>query len=240
MMNNKYYIILITILFTSNIFGQIHSGIIQYERKTNLFKKFPEMKEDFEKWNTPKIKTDLFTLYFNDTISNFGPSIDVSSSYFGYWTRSNSYQDRLQTKKRLIKFDLIGEYLYVEDTIPTRTWKITDQKRMIANYNCRKAIWQKNDTTRIYAWFTEAIYPEIGPEGVSGLPGAILGLATENGSVVYFAQSIESKPIDKELLILPVKRKNVLTLSEFINKMDILFQGNDWGKSIIKDVMSWR
>ncbi len=143
-------------------------------------------------------------------------------------------------KKRLIKFDLLGEYLYVEDTIPTRAWKITDQKRMIANYNCRKAIWQQNDTTRIYAWFTDAIYPEIGPEGVSGLPGAILGLATENGSVVYFAQSIESKPIDEELLILPVKRKNVLTLTEFIKKMDVLFQENDWGKSIIKDVMSWR
>ncbi len=89
-MNNKHFIILISIILKCNIFGQIHSGIIQYERKTNLFKKFPEMKEDFEKWNIPKIKTDLFTLYFNDTISNFGPSIDVTSLYFGYWTRSNS------------------------------------------------------------------------------------------------------------------------------------------------------
>jgi GLPGLI family protein len=238
-MKKNNWLLLLALVSSMSLFGQIHSGTIQYERKTNLHKKYPDMVENFEKWEVPKIKTDLFTLNFNDTLAHFGPSIDATSSYMSYWTRSNSYLDQLNTKKRLIRFDVSGEYLFVEDTLPKRNWKITDQKRMIANYNCRKAIWQKDDTTRIYAWFTEAIFPEIGPEGITGLPGAILGLATEDGSVVYFAQSVESKTIEIEQLQLPVKRKNVMTLQAFKEKITKIFENSDWGKGIIKDLLRW-
>ncbi|MCX6292662.1 MAG: hypothetical protein NT126_13025 [Bacteroidetes bacterium] len=31
-----------------------------------------------------------------------------------------------------------------------------------------------------------------GPESFVGLPGAILGLATEDGSVIYFAKNVEA------------------------------------------------
>ena len=64
----------------------------------------------------------------------------------------------------------------VQDSLPARNWKITDSKRSICGYECRKAIYQKNDSTRIYAWYTTALVPSVGPEGFCGLPGTILDI----------------------------------------------------------------
>ena len=57
-----------------------------------------------------------------------------------------------------------------------------------------------NDSTRIYAWFSPDLVPATGPEGFNGLPGTILGLATEDGSIVYFAKTVEVMEVkDTEL-----------------------------------------
>ena len=101
-----------------------------------------------------------------------------------------------------------GEKLNVDDPLYQRTWKITDSKRMICGHLCRKAIRKANDSTRIYAWYTDDIVPEVGPESFIGLPGAILGVATEDGGVVYFAKRIEAiKPEIEQLKPKKIKGK---------------------------------
>ena len=110
---------------------------------------------------------------------------------------------------------------------------------MISGYSCRKAIWQQNDSTRIYAWYTDDIVPNVGPESFSGLPGAILGIATEDGGVIYFAKSIElSKP--DVLMMQPKKGKNkIYTSAELKTKLEKDFGKNPWGKAMIRDLFSW-
>jgi GLPGLI family protein len=88
--------------------------------------------------------------------------------------------------------DLWGSEAILKDSMQRRQWKITENKRVIAGYNCRKAIWEMNDSTRIYAWYALELVPSIGPEGFAGLPGAILGMATEDGSVIYFAKEVKA------------------------------------------------
>ena len=129
--------------------------------------------------------------------------------------------------------------MYLQDTVAKRQWKITDNKRMISGYSCRKAIWQENDSTRIYAWYTDDIVPTVGPESFCGLPGAILGLATEDGGVIYFAKSIEiSKP--DVIMMQPKKGKNkIYTTAELKTKLEKDFGKNPWGKAMIRDLFSW-
>ena len=88
--------------------------------------------------------------------------------------------------------DMMGREMVIQDSMTTRQWKITEKKRKLGGYLCRRAIWEMNDSTRIYAWFSVDVVPSIGPEGFAGLPGAILGLATEDGGIIYFAKEVEA------------------------------------------------
>ena len=134
--------------------------------------------------------------------------------------------------------DLWGNSAYIKDSMDQRQWKITESKRNISGYMCRKAVWEMNDSTRIYAWFSPDIVPSIGPEGFQGLPGAILGMATEDGGVVYFAKSIETVPLPAGVLNYDEKGKEVYN-EEQLKKM-LLERMGQWVKPRDLEAMfSW-
>ena len=175
--------------------AQIRYGKITYERKTNLYKKFKD--DEAKDWLRPedKNKVDVFELYFTDSASVFKPQESDLKERMSWATSKNTVYQNFAENKCLSVKSIWGEDLYLMDSLVDREWKITESKRVISGYNCRKAIWQQNDSTRIYAWYTDDIVPNVGPESFYGLPGAILGLATEDGGVIYFAKSVEgSKP----------------------------------------------
>ncbi len=224
------------------VHAQIHSGTILFERKTNIIKKYPGFSDFVKDYGMDKTVSDYFTLQFNDSVAFYGPSNDIQSTggMFSSFIENHSYLDNLNHRTRITQLDMGGEYFLLSDTISTKQWKITDSKRKIADFKCRKAIWQKNDTTRIYAWFTEEIIPEIGPEGVTGLPGAILGLATEDGSMVYFAQSVTVQPIDKSDINFSYKKKKVMKLNELILKVIALLGEKEGNEKLEKELFYWR
>src|SRR5690606_33910871 len=158
-----------------------------FERKTNLLKRFddPQFK-DFLKDN--KVKIDNFELLFNDTSCVFRPIPTETVDELAWATTKNTVYQNLNTEERISVLDLWGNTVYVRDSMKQREWKITESTRNIAGYDCRKAMWQKDDSTRIYAWYAIDLVPSIGPEMFSGLPGTILGLATEDGGIIYFAK----------------------------------------------------
>ena len=228
------FIVVLLCCFGINSFGQITYGKIVYERKTNLYKKYKSW-TDIKEWikENEKTKTDIFELYFNDTASAFVPQesdlVEERS-----WATSKSYvYQNFKTNKRFSIKTVWGEKLYVDDTLWKRKWKITDSKRVICGYTCRKAIWQANDTTRIYVWYCDDIIPEVGPESFYGLPGAILGAATEDGGVIYFAKSVEViKP--EPTIFNPKKGRNkIYSSTELRTKLEKDYGKEPWGKVMI-------
>jgi GLPGLI family protein len=214
--------------------SQITSGKITYERKTNLFKKYKN--EDIRQWiqEANKIKTDYFELNFNDSLTLFKPQESELKEEYSWATHKNTvYQNLKQNKRTTIK-SLWGEQVYLSDTLFTRTWKITDIRRSIGGYDCRKAIWEVNDSTRIYAWYTDAINVSVGPESFYGLPGAILGIATEDGGVVYFAKKIEIVKNDPATLIMNKKIKKYYTAPELKQQLQKDYGKQSWGKAMVK------
>ena len=177
-------------VFCGQLIGQITSGKITFERKTNLYKK---LKGDWVKEyikEVDKIKIDYFELYFNDTISFFKPQESELRENMEWATSKNVVYQNFNKSNRYVIKQFGGEELHMTDSLFIRKWKITESSRKIAGYNCRKAVWQANDTTRIYAWFSHELSTSTGPESFNGLPGTILGLATEDGGVIYFAKKV--------------------------------------------------
>ena len=221
--------------------SQIKAGKIVYERKTNLEKEFKDVNDsdflDYIKKN--KIKKDEFEMYFNDTISIFKPVLSDLVDEMSWATNTNTTLHSLTSNQYTIVLNMWGQELILEDTLSPKVWQITESKRVISNYECRKAIWQKNDSTRIYAWYSTEILANAGPEGFCGLPGTILGLATEDGGVIYFAKSVEVITPTEQDFVVEKKRKKVFTYQKLYDQLMEDYGNEKWGKEMIAEIFEW-
>jgi GLPGLI family protein len=239
MMIGKWRLIFVFLLINSSLFSQIQAGRIVYERKTNLMKRFKE--NNSSRWlsDKNKIKVDQFELYFNDTMSVFRP-LDVEGKDEMSWaTNKNSVQQNLLRNERLSLYSVWGDPLYVKDTLNTRVWKITESTRKIGKYECRKAMWEVNDSIRIYAWYTDEIIPSVGPETFYGLPGAILGVASEDGGVIYFAKTVEVMQPDFTKLELKQGKNKTLNTEEGFKLLEKQFGNRPGSRDLLLDMFMW-
>jgi GLPGLI family protein len=222
------------LMMLNSLSSQITYGKIVFERKTNLYKKFKN-NGDVKEWlkEEDKNKVDVFELYFNDSLSVFKPQESDLVERMSWSTTKNVVYQNQQTNFRLTEKKIWGEGFLVADSIRQFNWKMTDSKRAICGYQCRKAIWQANDSTRIYAWYCAEVIPSIGPESFVGLPGAILGLATEDGGVIYFAKSIEVVKPDVTVLLPKKSKQKMYKSADLKAQLEKDFGKEKWGKAMI-------
>lgn len=234
MMNRHLAVIPALILCINLCKAQITSAKITYERKTNLYKKFKD--SQVKEWlqEEDKIKIDYFELFVNDTMSLFRPQESELREVRSWMTSKNTvYQFPKRNFRYTIK-DMWGEELHLTDSLYKRQWHVTESTRKIAGYSCRKAVWRANDSTRIYAWFSYDLLPSSGPESFNGLPGTILGLATEDGGVVYFAKKVEILKPEPAILQLP-KKKKIRTTSDVKAQLTKDYGKEKWFKNVLTE-----
>ncbi len=92
--------------------------------------------------------------------------------------------------------DLIGSTVNVEDTIPALEWRLTDEIRMIAGFNCKKAVTKIFDSVYVFAFYAEEIMIPAGPASVNGLPGAILGMTIPRLFTSWIATKVSVNGVD--------------------------------------------
>ncbi len=230
-------------LFAAPAASQIKHAKIEFERRTNLYKLFKDNEfvrgpmMDYVKNN--KIKKETFYLYVDDSSSVFAPKPVQEEGWAAWLTQKNTTFQNFNQDERLQVMELWGNKVYVKDTLKKREWKITYDKRMIAGYECRKAIWQADDSTRIYAWYSDQLELSTGPETFNGLPGAILGLATEDGGIVYFAKSVEVKYVNVPEQQPAYKEKDLRTEAELIEEIKTRFSKSGNADQIVKGLFAF-
>ena len=144
-------------------------------------------------------------------------------------------EDDLENNEIMVTMNLWGTPAYMKDTPAERKWKITDRSREFDGYKGIRAIWQMNDSTRIYAWFCPDIVPVSGPEGFRDLPGLILGIASEDGSVVYFAKEVEVMEVPDEKVAYPETKDDIYNKEDL--KALLLEKMGQWIKPDDLDAM---
>jgi len=244
---NKLSITFLLVLLSHICISQMRYGTIVFERKTNLEKRFgasynnrgtggPGGRGGKEYNSSNKYLTEKLTLYFNDTISLFVTepleNINDQQKTFQTQTLINFSRKTIETQ-----INILGENFLIQDTLPKRTWKFTGKVRTIANTECKQAICTINDSTTIYAWFDTEVMPAVGPESYWDLPGAILGLAYEDGAVTYFAQSISSDFVDISQLYVRSKSKKTYSRHSFITEFAEKYTANYRLYNLIKDLL---
>jgi len=100
------------------------------------------------------------------------------------------YQDLSRSVSRSL-FEVGGSTVLVQDSLLEVKWKITNEYRNIAGYDCRRANGLVLDSVYVVAFYTDLIPTPAGPGTVHGLPGMILGLAVPGQHFNIYATKVD-------------------------------------------------
>ena len=102
----------------------------------------------------------------------------------------HSYEN-LKTNKYIASFDIGGSPILLQDSLLNVKWKITNEYRNIAGYDCRRANGVILDSVYVVAFYTDQIPASAGPGSIHGLPGMILGLVVPEQHFNIYASKVD-------------------------------------------------
>jgi len=212
----------------------IPNGKITFEKKINMVRALSELGlSDEVKASMTKYKSNNWDLYFDRTRSIYkAQKRDDNDDDVMYFMSPGESTNQLYAdytnKTRVLKKNLMGDDYLLKDTIPKINWKIMHDIRIISGFECRKAIGRINDTVYVVAFYTDEILLRGGPEGFSGLPGMILGLAIPRLNTSWFATKVEAFTNFNNEIQPPTKGKRAETDRELKKLMELFtrYSGN--------------
>jgi GLPGLI family protein len=250
---NRMKVLKYLILFFALILAQreVHAqntvflsqGRIEYERKVNLWAQLDDIDDDawreFEKKRTPQFKTTYFDLEFygNKTLFKPGRENTDNNKLWQEPAEDNTVFTDLDKEQRISQKNVFEETFLVEDSTRKIQWKITDETRKIAGFECRRANALIMDSVYIVAFYTDAIITTGGPESFMGLPGMILGLAIPHSHITWFATKVYTETIKDADLIPPTKGKKVTSTTLLTTLKDRMKDWGNWGRRNIQQIM---
>ena len=226
-MNTRVLFLTTGLFFAAGLQAQqfISKALIEYEVKSNIKKTmgngaFEEMLQE----SLPQFKTAYFTFIFanNKSVYRFdrwspGPKLPE-------WLRKSDeenvwYFDHNTGIVNMHK-NVWGSGFNVEDSIPSLQWKlIPNENRMIAGFNCRKAVSKIFDSVYVFVFYTDEITISGGPCSINGLPGMIMGVTIPRLFTSWIATKVVLNGLD-ENVIKPVAVKKNYSIKSLKSTLD--------------------
>jgi len=207
-------ILLVTIV-AANAQQFIDKAVIEYEVKTSIKKTLSnDSWADMLKDNMSEFKTAYYTYTFADNKSIYKFDRWDTKTKIPVWFKEgdeeNVWYFDFNTGKLNMKKQIQGTDFIIADSIIPIQWKLANENREIAGFNCRKAIGKIMDSVYVFAFYTEEITIPGGPCTVNGLPGMILGLSIPRLYTSYIATKVMVNNVS-EAAIKPTAAKKPYT-----------------------------
>jgi GLPGLI family protein len=212
----------------------IKAGKIEFERRVNQhsFLEEENMWDNMVKESLPKFAVTYYDLLFDEQKSLYKEGREPESRKV-HWSINyltnivfKDYSKDLRTTQR----NLFGSDYLVQDSILKIEWKITNEPRTIAGFECRKAVARLFDSVVVIAFYTDEILPPTGPESFGGLPGMILGLAIPRLHTTWYATKLEVSEISNQ--IVAPKEGKKYTGEQYEKELKEMLNRNEWLKKI--------
>jgi GLPGLI family protein len=138
-----------------------------------------------------------------------------------------------KSKTTVTQKPVFEETFLVQDSLTKIKWKLTADTRTIAGFDCRKAIGLIDDSITVFAFYTDEILINGGPESANGLPGMILGLGMPRIHTTWFATHVEINEVNMKPVVPATKGKKVnrQTMLQSIDK--VLKNWGSYGKNMV-------
>jgi len=211
----------------------LSQGKIEFEKKLNQHAAIEgdDGWSELEKKSLSQFKITYFDLQFTRTKTLYKPGREGTGNTMGWFSelpaQENTVYSDLEQDKCISQKKVFEQQFLVQDSIRKIRWKLTDETRVIAGFNCRRANAIIMDSIYVVAFYTDEILTTGGPESFNGLPGMILGVALPHQHVSWFATKVESVPVTDSQLTPPQKGKKVNNAGL---KETVGAALKDWGK----------
>jgi GLPGLI family protein len=219
----------------------INKATIEFEVKTNIKKtmgnsSFSEMMKD----QMPTFRTGYYHFIFADNKSVYKFHHWNEKEKMPDWFRKSEednswYFDHTSGKYNMQK-NIFGSNFNVEDSIQNIEWKLSNENRMIAGFNCRKAVGKIMDSVYVFAFFTEEIMISGGPVSINGLPGMVLGLTIPRLYTSWIATKIIVNDVNVSA-IKPVTVKKYFTYESL--EKELITRSKEWARGDNEDSKQW-
>ena len=226
------YFIITLLFFSVTTFAQqfVDKAVIEFEVSTNLKKTMTNHSwDEMMKDNISDLKVSYFNYTFTDNKSIFKFDRWSPKTRVPKWEKEadeeNSWYVDFNTGIMNMQKQIVGTNFVIADSIRKIEWKITNENREIAGYNCRKAVGKIMDDVYIFAFYTDDITISGGPCSISGLPGMILGLTIPRLYTSYIATRVDVS-FSNAAEVKPLTAKKTYDLKEL--KTLISERTKDW------------
>jgi GLPGLI family protein len=185
---------------------------IEFEKKVNMHKNIYANAPDNFKELVPKYHISYSDYVFAGNEALYKPgreAADQGSTGFSFAPNKNILYTNYTTRQTVACKNMFEEDYLIEDSIKNISWKIGQETRTIAGYECRKAVGRIYDTVYVVAFYAEEIVIKGGPEGFQGLPGMILGIAIPRYNTTWWATKVELANINEAEIVPPHKGKKL-------------------------------
>ncbi len=234
----KIFLLLVSFI-SIHVYSQsqfITKGRIMYEKTVNQHKPLEEEGSDNDWWKEmmksyPKLVKDQFELKFNETKSVYTLQKENTDNKYMWGSKPNETDNvinDINNQSISIQREIFENTYLIKDSLRNFEWKITQETREIAGFECKKAVTKICDSVVVVAFYTDQIPVSAGPESMGGLPGMILGLAIPRMYTTWFATKLELvEPTIQQLNpIQKGKKVNWVQLNSELKK-----GMKDWGKN---------
>lgn len=208
----------------------IDKGMIEYEVKVNNHKAMGEGTwADMMKDRIPKLSGSYYQLTFNTgkSIYLFNRKDEKTKSPWAGEGEDNVWYNDYKSENFVQQKSVFGDTYILTDSLIRIDWKMTNETREIAGFNCRKAVGKLFDSVYVFAFYTDEITVSGGPMGLHGLPGMILGVTIPRMFSSWVATKLEINGVNYNALNTPPskgKKKKAKELQETAIKVT-----KDWG-----------
>ena len=227
----KYILLIVVSLSFKSTQAQvfIDKGMIEYEVKVNNHKALGEGSwAEMFKDKIPKLSTSYYQLTFNvdKSIYLFNRKDEKTKSPWGNEGEDNIWYNDYANEKFVQQKSVFGDTYILTDSLINIDWKVTNETREIAGFNCRKAVGKLFDSVYVFAFYTDEITLSGGPMGLHGLPGMILGITIPRMFSSWVATKLEINGVNYSTINAPSKgkKKKAKELQETAVKVT-----KDWG-----------
>lgn len=234
----KIITIIATVFTTIQLNAQVQfitTGRIEFEKKTNQHA--PVLDEPENVWTAemlkqmPKFVSDIFEIKFTNTKSVYKLAKETPTNRYMMWggkpNETDAVVQDLQNAVTTAQKEIFENTYVIKDSIRQLEWKIADETREIAGFECRKAVTKICDSVYVVAFYTDQIPVSAGPESFGGLPGMILGLAVPRLYTTWFATKVElttPTPVDLN----PKQKGKIVNRTQLSAELSKGLK--DWGK----------
>lgn len=203
----KIFFIVLVSLHIQQIQAQlfINKATIEFEVKTNVKKTMGESPwAEMMKDNMPNFKTAYYNYTFANNKSFYKLTHFDELSKLPDWMKKDDEENEWLTDFNSgiaeIKKNVAGTAFNIKDSVHKIEWKLSNENRVIAGFNCRKAIGKIFDSVYVFVFYSEEIPISGGPCSINGLPGMILGMTIPRLYTSWIATKVDVLGIDENKL----------------------------------------